>query len=551
MTIISPDRPSTPTNREAAYKAGQVVRYGSDYYRCTNDVRSSTNPSGDPTNWELLSSSPDENPFDGAGYGPGSVAYFQDRIILGGSQIEPNAIRGSATAEYGMFIPGPNDADSWAFSFLSERSDKVQWIASREALIIGTTGGEWVITGGQNGITPSAVLAKRQTTFGSANVQGKLINENLVFVQKGGRKFREYYYQNDLQSYRAADLTFYSDHITEGGIVEFGFQADPDPILWAIRADGVLLGLTYDKANGIQGWHRHVTDGEIESFAVIPNGEEDQVWVVVKRTINGTETRYLEYFEARNQSSQRDRYHVDAGMTAEGAELTATAATAANPVAVTVASHGLSTNDFVRLTNVVGQTELEGRVFQITVTDPDTFTLNLEDGTGRSAATAADVEEVFNSISGLSHLEGETVAISVDGGPHAARTVSSGAVTLDAGTYGQTVHVGLPFTAQLTTMNMMAAITDARAGRIHRARIRFIETIQAKVGTTDDDLVEIIFREPTTPYGSPATLFTGEKQKVVPSLNSTDQRITIQSAEPAPCTVAVILPEAGVYPGGR
>jgi hypothetical protein len=106
---------------------------------------------------------------------------------MGGARALPNRVWGSATGLYSQFIPGPADSDAWTFDLLSDRAEPIRWITSREALVVGTPNSEWVISGGQNGITPSAVFAKRQTTFGSSNVQGKLINENIVFVQKGGR----------------------------------------------------------------------------------------------------------------------------------------------------------------------------------------------------------------------------------------------------------------------------------------------------------------------------------------------------------------------------
>lgn len=535
-----------------AYKEGTVVKYSGSYYRAIQDISQSTDPSTETSKWQVLTGTVDDNPFDTPDDHPRASSYFQDRVILGGTKNRPNTAWGSGTGRYQYFVVGPADADPWSFDFLSDRSDKIQWIAAREVLVIGTTGGEWVIAGGQNGITPSSVLAKKQTNFGSSTVQGKLINENIVFVQKGGRKFREYYYQNELQAYRAADLTFYSDHITESGVVDFMFQSDPDPILWAVLADGNMIGLTYDKANGVEGWHRHVTDGEVESLAIIPAGNEDEIWITVKRSINGSDTRYIEYFAARQYDELCDRMHLDSALTLDGgASFSLTGATAADPVVVTAAGHGLSTGDRVRITDVTGMTELEGRVFVVTVSDVNTFSLDNEDGTGRTAATAGTVEKVYAQVTGLSHLEGESVKLSVDGGPQSARTVSGGTVTLDSGTYGNVIHVGLPFTARLKTMNVLAAMAEATRGRLHGARVRFIETTHAKVGKDYDTATEIVFREPTTPYGEVAELFTGEKPIEIAADYGTDTRVCVVSDQPTPLTVAVILPEMGVYAGGR
>ncbi|OYV96822.1 MAG: hypothetical protein B7Z62_07555 [Deltaproteobacteria bacterium 37-65-8] len=66
-----------------------------------------------------------------------------------------------------------------------------------------------------------------------------------------------------------------------------------------VRADGVLLGMTYNPDEKVFGWHRHVTDGLFESVAVIPDpvNNRDQLWAVVNRTIGGATKRYIEYMD--------------------------------------------------------------------------------------------------------------------------------------------------------------------------------------------------------------------------------------------------------------
>jgi len=535
--------------RSVRYEAGTLVKHSGNYYRAIKDVDGTdSGPSPSATYWEQVSSV-DEDPFDTSGDYPRACAFFQDRVFVAGTNNRPNTVYGSGTSEYNFFIPGPNPADPVAFQLLSDRSDKIQWICSKDLLVVGTTGGEWVMAGGPDGLTPASVLAKRMTSFGSDTVQPRLVNDTVIFIQKGGRKIREYRYQNELQAHQAPDLTFFSDHISESGIVELEWQSDPDPILWAVRTDGTLVGLTYDSTNGTQGWHRHVTDGEFESIAVIPNDEEDQIWVTVKRTIDGSTVRYIEYFAPRYESAQRDLIHVDSALTLDnGATLSLTAATAANPVAVTSTAHGLSTNDHVRITGVTGMTELEGRVFQITVSDANTFTLNGEDGSGRSAATAGTVEQVAPSVSGLGHLEAATVDVQVDGGPHAAKTVASAAISLTSGSYGNTIHVGLPYESTIETMNVVAAIPGARKGMVPFARVRFIDTLAGKVGTNATDMKNVTGY--TADAGEAPALFTGEKEVVVRSGFDDDIRVRVEQTEPAPMTVAVILPDLRVTQGG-
>ena len=94
------------------------------------------------------------------------------------------------------------------------------------------------------------------------------------------------------------------------------YQSEPDSILWATRADGVLLGMTYERGQDVVGWFRCVTDGEFESVAVIPGDGEDEIWVSVKRVINGETKRFIEYFSSRDFGSLReDAFFVDSGLT--------------------------------------------------------------------------------------------------------------------------------------------------------------------------------------------------------------------------------------------
>lgn len=535
-----------------AYRMGQVVKHQSDYYRAINDVpRGSVSPADDTDNWVQITDEVEEAPFEQPGMAPGAVAYFQQRLIFAGSSAAPNTVWASAVGDMENFFPGAYDSEPWTFDLISDKADIIQWISSREVIVVGSASNEWVLVGGSQGITPSFIDARRQTTIGSAPIQGTMANENIVFVQRGDRKVREYQYQNELQAYRSPDLTFFSDHILKGRAQSMAWQSDPDPILWLRVGDGTLAAMTYDNGKNLAGWHRHVTQGEIESMCVVPGKEDDEIWIAVKRVVNGNTVRYLERSATRRPARQDDAFHVDSGITLDGGPpMELSAATAADPVEVTVTDHGLTTGDLVRMTDIEGMTELEGRGFAVTVVDANTFTLDNEDGTGLDPATAGNVTKVYARVDGLDHLEGEEVAVAVDGGPHARRTVESGEITLDAGTYGNVIHVGLPYDARVQTMNILAAAPEAKRGRIHRARIRFIESTQAKVGAREDLVSEIIFREPTTPYGQVAQMFTGEKSVELTEGHGTDKRVFIMSDQPTPLTIAVILPELGAYAGG-
>ena len=121
-------------------------------------------------------------------------------------------------------------------------------------------------------------------------------------------KYKHIVYNEDI--YESEDLTFLAEHLTQAGIKETAYQSVPDTILWVVLDDGVLLGMTYDKQRKIVAWHKHATDGTIESIATIPKDNKDQVWVVAKRTIGGATKRFVEFFDPD--------INVDSGLTYSG-----------------------------------------------------------------------------------------------------------------------------------------------------------------------------------------------------------------------------------------
>ncbi|KKK79222.1 hypothetical protein LCGC14_2835680, partial [marine sediment metagenome] len=132
-------------------------------------------------------------------------------------------------------------------------------------------------------------------------------------------------------------MTRLAQHITRGGIVEMDFQQEPDSLVWAVRSDGQLLSMTFRREEDVVGWTRHIIGGSfstgdavVESVAVIPgeNGagqtqsseNRDEVWVTVKRTINGSTVRYVEVFERDYETGddEEDSYYADSIITYDG-----------------------------------------------------------------------------------------------------------------------------------------------------------------------------------------------------------------------------------------
>ena len=175
---------------------------------------------------------------------------------------------------------------------------------------MGTSGGEFAVTasGSSEPLTPTNAQIKRQASYGSADVQPVSVGNVTLFVQRARRKLRELVYDYNSDSYLAPDLTLLAEHITASGIKEISYMQEPDNIVWCVLNNGKLVGMTYRREEQVVAWHEHLIGGAstvsgtsyaygfVESVATIPGAiDEDSVYLVVQRTINGATKRYIEY----------------------------------------------------------------------------------------------------------------------------------------------------------------------------------------------------------------------------------------------------------------
>ena len=216
---------------------------------------------------------------------PRAVSFYQERLFFGGTEAQPNTLWGSRTNAWDNFLTGPDDDNALDFLLASDTVNGIQWLLSDSTvLVIGTSDSEWVMRAADGGVmTAGNCMALPQSRFGSDAIQGVRAGDVSLFVQRSGRKIREYIYNDEKGGYVSRDLTIMADHITSSGVREAFLQQQPDVILWCILNDGTIAALTYDRVQEICGWHRHDTDGEFLSGAVLPEGDEDRLCFAVRR----------------------------------------------------------------------------------------------------------------------------------------------------------------------------------------------------------------------------------------------------------------------------
>jgi hypothetical protein len=241
---------------------------------------------------------------------PGAVTFHGDRLFWGGPTNTPQRIDGSNVGDYENFKPSNAagtvaDDNAVGFTLNANEVNVIRWLMSDEkGLIAGTVGGEWIVrASNQNeALTPSNVQATQSTNYGCAALPPLRAGKAIIFAQRNGRKLRElaYVFQDD--GMRAPDMTVAAEHITRGGIVDMTYQSQPQSIIWMARNDGTLLGFTYEREQEVLAWHRHILGGAfstgqavVESVASVPNptGSADELWMVVKRTVDGVTRRSM------------------------------------------------------------------------------------------------------------------------------------------------------------------------------------------------------------------------------------------------------------------
>lgn len=483
---------------------------------------------------------------------PAAVSFHEQRLVFArgldiwGSQIQNYE-------EFGDNDP-LDDASGYHYELSSDKNEDIYWLVSHLDSIFGTSAGDWRMHGYGGPITPLTLIdAKKQSTYGSIDVQAVLANDAVVFAQKGGKVLRDFIYSYERGGYLSPNLTFMAKHILGTGLVDMAFQQIPDPIIWCVRADGEIATLTYQKQHNIVAWQRQPIDGLAEAVGCVATGAEDEVWIQTKRTINSVTKRYIEYFKPHahfTESTQEDCFFVRCGKTIYGGPGEAIeGATQAKPVVITITGHGFSNDDLVKITDVVGMTELNNNVYMVKNKAANTFELYLTDGTTELDGTAFTeydsgglATKVYKTVTGLTHLQAKDVDVLVDGAAHPQCTVAGGSITLNR--YGSKIQVGIPCISKLQPQRLGQA--PDRMKRIDELTIRFYQTLGCKVGPDEDNLGIIPFREGTDPMDSPPPLFTGDKE--VPFLGDYEKagNILIIQDQPLPMTVLAIMPSVGV-----
>lgn len=434
---------------------------------------------------------------------PACAVFHEDRLVFGGPTNNPQRLDASNSGDYENFAPSANDgtignSNAFAVPLNSNDVNAIRWMVSDErGLMVGTSAGEWIVRPTTTGEALSATNSKavNASTYGSANVNAVKARKATLFVQASGRKVYDVKYEYTIDGLEPDDLTEISEHITQPSVTEIYFQQEPHSIVWMPRADGQLIGLTYNrKTDSLRaGWHRHVLGGYsnvdqneaavVESITVIPepNGKYDELWLLVRRHINGATKRYVEYMERMIDDStlQEDCFFVDSGLTYTGAPT--------------------------------------------------------------------------DTVTGLTHLIGQTVSILADGAPVPNQVVNvSGGVTLPD--KASVIHVGLPFRPRGQMLRIEAGAADGAAlgklRRVHKARFLVYRSLGLNVGPSFYQMDPLPFRSTEDKMGVAIPLFSGIVEIEFDGPWDRDSVVCFEQDQPLPTTILAIMLQMETQDGG-
>jgi hypothetical protein len=454
---------------------------------------------------------------------PRTVGVAQQRLVFASTTAQPQTFWMSEPGLYTKFGVGSGDADAIQDSVGGEELGRITWIASGRELSLGTTGGEATYKGS----TPATLEQTSSSAYGSDLQVVSVVNNEVLFLQRSGRKIRTLRYSFDDDNYVGDDLTFLAEHLGEEGIHHFIFAQEPDLRVYAVTDNGDMFVGVYQREQDTVGWSRFTTDGLYKSVNTIARGGRNEVWVVVQRVVNGSTKNYVELFDESDGKSPSDGF-LDSYLQRDGK--TITDITQAADGVVTAASHGFSNGDSVIIHDVIGMTEINETLATVASATTNTFATGIDTSGYSKYISGGKAYDRVTSISGLSHLEGETVSISTDNAVHPTKVVSSGAVTLDYSS-GQ-VNVGMPYT---TTIKTLRPTFQTAEGISQGKRMSIVETT-LRLFSSASPVVNGEFR-PARSFGdltdSPTPLITGDLDYSLEGWDNKAQ-LTITISDPLP-----------------
>lgn len=528
-------------------------------------------------------------PFDGEGNFPATVAYHQQRLMFANTNNDPEGVFGSkSTLPKNFMVSTPlQDDDAVTFSLLGREVNAVKHLLEvNSKLVLFTSSGEWLVKGDTAGILiPSAINPEQQTSNGSGALRPLVVDDTAFYVQARGTVVRDFGFDFETDGYKGNELSIFASHMFDKfTLVDWAYQQIPHSIVWAVRSDGVLLGFTYVREHQVRGWHRHIfADATVENVCVIPGGNEDVLYLLVKRTINGKVVRYVEFMKTRQLIDIVDFVGMDSSLSFDGrhtGSITMTLTGGAgflldgsvtldgsatlgaedsgwdyddNLILTASAPFFVSTDagNEIHLTSPDGTEVVKCRIVAFSSTTVVSIRPNKTVPISMRDVALIVWGKAVDELGGLWHLEGEDISAFVDGyvsanpnnSTYEIKTVVNGTITLDDPHV--VAHVGLPVTADFETLpldNLTSETWSDKKKQVSKVTMFVEDTMGLFVGPDEDNLTELKQRDLDNGLSNPIVIESGVvKLNITSEFNDTGSYL-IRQIDPVPASILAVTP---------
>jgi hypothetical protein len=495
---------------------------------------------------------------------PSTVGFFQQRRIFANTDEYPNRFWMSQLGHFDNFSAArpPRSSDAITQSISARRINEIQHIVPLSDLVFLTSGGEYRVQAGEGMvITPTTISVSPQSYYGSTALR-PIVAGDVALYCSPGEFVRDLGFQINSNKFVGRDISVLARHLFDRrSIVDWDYAPAPNALGFLVMSDGDGLFLTYQPDQDIYAWTRSTTRGHYKSTCVVREGDADIIYVLVERVINGATVTLIERLQERQFASLSDAFHVDAGLTLDN-PITITGITAADPVVVTAPGHGLSNGDTVDLSGILESSaftnqgskvspDYNGVGFVVANATASTFSLQISgadyDGTGFAAyASGGFARKAVTVISGLWHLEGETLVAAANGYVERNLLVTDGTITLQ--TAASRVHLGIPYFSRLRTLPLSSygssgGDMQGRSQNITRLTVQVERTLGMWFGPDINTMREARFGLPAL-YGQPLEMVTDDIDVTMTANWGKRKQVVIEQRDPLPLTVLTLIPDA-------
>tara|TARA_Y100001956_G_C4128214_1_gene191626 strand:+ start:3694 stop:6234 length:2541 start_codon:yes stop_codon:yes gene_type:complete len=559
----------------AAYGYAKITAYSSAT-SVTATVLTALGGTAATTDWKLGS-------FSSTTGFPKAVHFFEQRLMLAATSAEPNGVWGSAIGLTEDMTPGTTDSDALDYTLATRDQTSVQWLAAlQNDLFCGTLQSEINLTGGDAILKPASPQVVPNSFIGSVAVMPLFAGNSVLFVDRTALSVMELSLMTDAvtrQKFRTLDLNWHASDITSGGIMRSCYQKNPENVAWFVLSGGTLASLSYDRINNVIAWHTHELGG-VSGSATITVTDYANIAVGTTITItksDGTTVTFTSEALSGSAPSGTNGWRpnesndttADNIFTAVNGHADFTVANPASNVVTILettragsAPLKIATSDSTRLAAtdeavpivesvsvIPASGSASGANSQVWVTVQRTIDgsthryVEYLDTSVYTDSTYVYSGSAITSLTGLHHLEGNTVVVKADGSRIPNTNVSDGTISL-GGTY-TAVEAGLPYTHTLVTQVPDIAVSNnSMAGmkrRIHRVILRLVSSLGSTINGDP-----IVYRKAGDPMDAAPPAYTGDKSFPVDNEWGREGTITITGHDPYAFELSALITSANL-----